>query len=237
MKLLDRFKPKEAVGRTSYSQCGEDLIVDFIFAGRLGISNPSYLDLGAHHPTYLSNTYFFYLKGSQGVCVEADPTLIAIIAKERKRDTCLNVGVGTKEGVGDFYVMSARTLNTFSKEEAERYQGYGTHRIEEVIQVPLLPVNTIIERSFSSAPDFISLDVEGLDFAILESFDFSRFRPSVFCVETITYTEDNSERKLKEIGELMNQKGYMVFADTYVNTIFVEAEDWKAGKAHRSSVS
>ncbi|MFM6249337.1 MAG: hypothetical protein ACKPEQ_09345, partial [Dolichospermum sp.] len=56
----------------SYSQCGEDLIINFIF-NNLGIINPSYLDIGAHHPTYLSNTYSFYRKGCQGVCVEPDP--------------------------------------------------------------------------------------------------------------------------------------------------------------------
>jgi hypothetical protein len=41
--------------RTSYSQCGEDLIVKHVL-GVLGISKVSYLDIGAHHPQYLSNS-------------------------------------------------------------------------------------------------------------------------------------------------------------------------------------
>ena len=42
----------------SYSQCGEDLLVDYIFKLR-GIERPSYLDIGAHDPYYLSNTALF----------------------------------------------------------------------------------------------------------------------------------------------------------------------------------
>ena len=60
--------------KVSYSQSGEDLIVDFIFQA-LKIDNPTYLDIGAHHPSFINNTFFFYEKGCVGVCVEPDPTL------------------------------------------------------------------------------------------------------------------------------------------------------------------
>lgn len=228
MKLLNRFRPKNPPpGTTSYSQCGEDLIIKHVLCEYLGIKNPSYLDIGAHHPTYLSNTYLFYERGSQGVCVEPDPFLFAQIEIERKRDTCLNVGVGFSEATSaDLYIMSCRTLNTFSKEEAERYQSYGTHRIQEVVKLPLLSVNSILDKYFASGPDFVSLDVEGMDFEILKSFDFSKFRPPVFCVETLSYAEDQSARKIEEIMALMRSKGYFSYADTYINTIFVDQEIW-----------
>jgi FkbM family methyltransferase len=215
-------------GRTSYSQCGEDLILEHILGEYLHIAQPSYLDLGAHHPTYLSNTYRFYHKGSRGVCVEPDPVLFPPLQTARPRDVCLNVGVGASgAGAAEFYVMSSRTLNTFSRQEAERYQSYGTHKIQEVVEVPLLSVNEILEKHFDTRPDFVSLDVEGLDLEILKSFDFSRFRPPAFCVETLTYTEDKSEEKMTEILDLMSSRGYFTYADTYINTIFVEREMWR----------
>ena len=40
-------------GYTSYSQCSEDLIVRYIFNLR-GISKPTYLDIGANDPFYIS---------------------------------------------------------------------------------------------------------------------------------------------------------------------------------------
>ena len=50
--------------KKSYSQTGEDIIIKTALAD-LGISKPSYLDIGAHHPYYLNNTALFYKQGSQ----------------------------------------------------------------------------------------------------------------------------------------------------------------------------
>ena len=212
--------------RTSYSQCGEDLILQYLFR-LLKIDRVRYLDIGAHHPTYLSNTFLFYENGGSGVCVEPDPALFSEFPKKRPRDTHLNYGVGIQPGKADFYVMSTSTLNTFSKDEAERYQSYGNQRVLKIIQMKLNTVNQIIEQHLADCPNLVSLDVEGLDYAIMKNFDFSRYRPEVFCLETLSYTEDKSERKLTEIIDLMHEKGYLTYADTYINTIFVDRTAWE----------
>ena len=212
----------------SYAQCGEDLIVNHLL-GLLRIPEPIYLDIGAHHPTYLSNTYFFYRKGCQGVCVEPDPRLFRRLSRGRKRDTCLNVGVGTEaiaEDAMDFFIMSTPTLNTFSKTEALRYQSYGKQKIKQTVRIPLVPINDILKKYFTAAPNFVSLDVEGLDLPIVQSIDFSQFRSEVFCIETLSYTEDRTEEKINDIIEFMIAQNYVVYADTYINTIFVEQQSW-----------
>lgn len=212
--------------KSSYSQCGEDLILQQLFMV-LGIGKVSYLDVGAHHPTYLSNTYLFYENGGNGVCVEPDPSLFVEFGKKRPRDINLNCGVGIVPGEADFFVMSTSTLNTFSKEEAERYQSYGQQRIMKTIRIKLETIDEIVQQNFEKTPNLISLDVEGLDYLILQDFDFSKYRPEVFCLETLSYTEDKSERKLTEIIDLMHGNGYVTYADTYINTIFVDATAWK----------
>lgn len=218
-----RNKPKK-----SFSQSGEDLIIDYIFTNYLRIHNPFYLDIGANHPTYLSNTYYFYQKGCRGVCVEPDETLFSEIQKTRVEDKCLNVGVGFEAASKvPFYIMSEKTLNTFSREVAERYQGYGCCSIQEISQVDLLPINEIISQNFSSCPNLVSLDVEGLDYQILKSMDFGKYKPEVFCVETLTFVQDKSEHKLEEIITLMEENGYFVYADTFINTIFVDNDAWR----------
>ena len=211
--------------KISYAQCGEDLILQHLFAA-MGVSKITYLDIGAHHPTYLSNTYFFYERGGSGVCVEADPALFEAFPRTRPRDVHLNCGAGIAAGKADFFVMSTSTLNTFSKEDAARYVSYGQHRIVKTIQIHLETINDIIDRHFDAPLNLLSLDVEGLDYPILQSFDFKRYRPQTFCLETLSYTEDKSERKLTEIIELMHANGYMTYADTYVNTIFVDKLTW-----------
>lgn len=222
----------DAVNRVSYAQCGEDLLVQYIF-NALGATKISYLDIGAHHPSYLSNTYYFYLKGHRGVCIEPDATLIPAFEKDRPGDRLLNIGIAPDEGMADFYVMSTPTLSTFSKNEAERFASYGKQKIERVVPVRIRPINAVIAEEFGGAPNLLTLDVEGLDLLILQSLDLETYAPDVVCVETLTYTEDQSERKITEIIEHMTSRGYFVYADTYVNSIFVHQNKWNARGARR----
>lgn len=219
--------------RISYAQCGEDLIVDYVL-GLLGVDKVSYLDIGAHHPRYLSNTYHFYRHGGHGVCVEPDPNLLNIFKHFRPRDIYLPMGIGDLPGTADLFLMTSPTLNTFSRMEAERYQSYGRERIEQTIPVAIKTVNQVLVEYFKVPPDFVSVDVEGMDLSIVKSFDFKRFRPKVFCVETLTYAEDGTEEKISEIADILQQKGYFIYADTYINTIAVDKEVWSGRKLLRT---
>lgn len=229
MKSLARLwkkDPKFDSGAT-YSQCGEDVIIDYAITRKLKIQDPQYLDIGANHPTWLSNTYLYYQRGCRGVCVEPDADLCNAFKKARKRDICINVGVGVDDRESaDFYLMHPSTVNTFSKAEAEKYAKVDTFKIREVRSVPLVSINDLIRNYFDRCPDLISLDTEGHDLAILKTFDFSLYRPAVFCVETLSVDEDQSEHKIKDIEALMLSKGYFVYADTYINTIFVDRYEW-----------
>ena len=213
--------------KKSYSQCGEDLIVRYIFDA-LKISTPSYLDIGAHHPSYLSNTKLLYETGSHGVNVEPDPTLIGAFNLQRPKDVNLNVGIAPLDETLPFYVMYPRTLNTFSRKEANAAveEGKGKIRIEEIIQVPVMSINNLIAAHFDASPDFLSLDVEGMDLTILECLDFSKTRPKVICVETITYSENRQGKKIPEIADWLGKQRYFLYADTHVNSIFVDFEVW-----------
>lgn len=226
-KLLKKLNFKNKKKKISYAQSGEDLIIDFVL-NAMKLNSVTYLDIGAHSPDYLSNTYFFYKSGSSGVCIEADPELNEFFKKRRNRDTCLNCGIGPEDvGLSDFYLMSSSTLNTFSKEEAIKYESYGTNKIKAVIKVPIFGINSILEKYFiDRAPDIVSIDVEGLDFAIVSAIDFSRWRPKVFCIETLSYSETRQEVKNDEIIQFFKSKNYIVYGDTYINTIFVDRASW-----------
>jgi FkbM family methyltransferase len=218
----------KGVGRLSYAQCGEDHILAHIFAC-LGILKPRYLDIGAHAPAYLNNTYYFYLRGSRGVLVEPDPALVPELVRLRPGDTCLNVGVGAvADPEAPFYVMSSPLLNSFSKAEAERYERYGTVRIVRVLSVPVITVTDLLARVGSKLPNLVSIDVEGYETDIIRQFNFEAARPEVFCIETLTYTEDKSERKNLDVGPLLAAHGYFAYADTYINTIYVDRLAWNA---------
>jgi FkbM family methyltransferase len=175
------FYQKTTYRKESYSQRGEDLIVKSLF-DTLGIEKPSYLDIGAHHPYYLSNTALLYQKGSRGINIEPDPYLFSEIKKARKKDINLNCGVGDRAGVMDFYEINCSTLNTFSKDLAESYSEEGVYKVLDKLPVLVKTLETIInDYSDGKFPDFFSIDAEGMDEAIIKSFNFESSCPTVIC--------------------------------------------------------
>lgn len=207
----------------SYSQSGEDVIVDFVFKC-LGERHISYLDIGASDPVHINNTYLFYKKGFNGVLVEPDVELCEKIKIKRKRDLCLNIGAGTesREDI-DFYIMSTKSLSTVS---GKYVSNYIKDKIEKKVKISIKNINEIIRENFDNCPNFVSIDAEGLEYDIITSIDYEKYRPDVICVETLTYSENNTEKKVDKIIDFLKSKNYLLYADTYINSIFVDEKKW-----------
>lgn len=213
--------------KKSYSQSGEDLIIKFLF-DNLNIEKPSYLDIGAHHPFYINNTALFHELGSTGINIEPDPTLFKAFPKHRKDDINLNIGIGTEESNADFYIISSPTLNTFSKTEAEKYKEEGNYSITDVINVPINTLENILNKyNDGKFPDFLTLDAEGIDELIIKSIDYKNNYPTIICVETISFSTSGKGVKNIKLIDYITAHGFMVYADTNINTIFVRRDTWE----------
>jgi len=205
----------------SYSQAGEDAVLRFLFADR-HVRRISYLDIGTNAPDFGNNTYLFYRDGSRGVCVEADRTLIPAIEKARPEDKILNVGVSADgRDAAVLYLFDVNGMNTFDKDEADKRVASGKYKVTDTVKVKLVEINSLIRENFASCPDLLSLDIEGLDLSVLKTLDFDRYPIPVVCVETCRYSENHLRPKEPSIATFMTSKGYEIYADTYINTIFV----------------
>jgi hypothetical protein len=209
----------------SFSQAGEDRIIYFFFATVLKREVTSYIDIGANHPILNNNTFLFYSRGGSGILVEPDSRLIPLLRKHRRRDILLHAGIGFGENsVSEFYQFSSSNAawNTFSREEAEKRR---TESGEDfvVLKQNLLNINDVMSRHFKNELDVMSIDAEGIDFQILNSMDFARYRPNLICVESLTFV-DSKVRRSKLISDLLEQSGYILYADTHVNSIFCRKE-------------
>ena len=101
---------------------------------------------------------------------------------------------------------------------------------EEIVAVRNLDVlapDVVLSEHFSEGLNLVSLDVEGLELEILQAFDLQRYRPEVFCIETISYAIYGDGVKSTELAQFMTSNGYRIFADTYINTIFVDRNRWE----------
>lgn len=226
--LLRKPLPPAAIPwrQVSFAQAGEDRIVDFVLTA-LGITRPSYLDIGAYHPYHLSNTALLHLKGGRGINVEPDPDSFRAFPRHRRDDANLNIGIGAEPGWLTFYRMSSPTLNTFSAgaaHEAVRETG-GAQRIIGTEEIEVRTVEQILRES-GTVPDFLSLDVEGGDLPIVRTMEKWPGLPIVVCVETLTYSEHGHGVKIRDFDEELARMGYLPYADTHINTIYVLSDRW-----------
>ena len=211
--------------KKSYSQCGEDLLIQYIFTLR-GIAKPSYLDIGANDPFFISNTALFYEKGSRGINIEANPQLAAKFAIARPQDINLNIGISDKEEELNFYIMQDDTLSTFSKTESDFMISKGK-QLKKIKQIPLITIATVLDKYFKNKfPDFMSIDVEGMDFQILKSIDFTTSAPKVICVEAAEYSPVGAGMRRHEMIDFLVSKGYYEYANTNLNAIMVQSKFW-----------
>ncbi len=228
--LLLSLRKMHRDARSIYSQTGEDYLVHIALRS-LGIENPTYLDIGANHPTHISNTFGFYQSGARGVCVEPNPEMAQLFKRKRPRDTVLQIAVGPTPGITTLYIASGSALSTTSLSQVEFINKASKFSIAKEVEVPVRIIMDIISEYFPDIPpDFISMDIEGMDLAVLETFDFHACKPPVFCIETLAHDKDGNERKVQEITDLMVSSGYFVFADTHLSTIFVDKELWYVRK-------
>lgn len=207
----------------SFSQCGEDMIVRYFLNDR-GVRSFRYLDVGAHDPILGNNTYFSYRSGQRGVLVEPNPSRCQALRSTRPEDVTLQAGIGPGgASEADYYIMNHDAWNSFSKEESEgaAAKTNGMVTLREVVKMPLLDINDVMAEHFADeAPAFVSIDVEGLDLDILKSLDFGRFRPKVFCVETLVRA---TTRVNEEVAAFLATKDYSVRGGSFVNTIFIDS--------------
>ena len=216
---LKRFAAGEA--SVSWGQAGEDvLLVGFL---RDRVDDASYrgfgVDIGAHHPVRWSNTKLFSDRGWRGINVDASADAVKELKRGRRRDINVNVGIGKDPGVLDYYRMSLSAMNTFSKEFAEKAVDQGFKIVDEV-KVPVVTLRALLDECLPKGQhiDFMSVDCEGMDLTILQSNDWTQYRPDYVLVEIHTGGK-NWEIPGCPVTRYMNEQGYE-FAGQGVMTTF-----------------
>jgi len=221
--VWDRNQPPPPDGaRSSWAQQGEDIVLWHVLHHLLEIKQPTFMDVGAADPIKGNNTYLLYYTGSRGVVVEPNPTFAAALRARRPGDKVVEAGIGVTDAAeADYYEIKGNPLlNTFSPEQVEYLQKGRTESVvERVVKMPLLNINKVIREQLGKAPDLLSTDIEGLDYAILQTLDWSQFRPAAICAEGVSMFKNGTDSK---ITAYLRSQDYIVRGGSTVNTIYVD---------------
>jgi FkbM family methyltransferase len=208
--------------RVSFSQLGEDLAVLHILATHFRMQRPGfYVDVGAFHPQLYSNTKLLHLMGWRGINIEPAGEAIAAFRLDRPNDINLQLGVAPEPGELSFYEFMNGEVSTFSPETADRWQQLGwvlrritrvpVRRLDDVLAEHLPPGQTI---------DYLDIDVEGLDRAIIDGLDLARYRPRMLSIE-LHGADHLALRDDPTVARLIDH-GYALMAFSSVSFLFVD---------------
>lgn len=207
--LMDRYAIK------SYSQEGEDMILRRIFEEN---KRGFYVDVGAHHPTRFSNTYYFYKKGWRGINIDAMPGSMDLFKKRRPRDINIERAVSDRKDVLTYHVFNETALNSFSKDLVKNRDKHRDYKVILEYEIETTTLEEILDQYMPKGEiiNFLSIDVEGLDVAVLKSNNWNKYIPEVILIEILGSSLD--ELANDEITRFLRKFGYSIYAKC-VNTL------------------
>lgn len=209
--------------RQQFSWEGEDVLLAKIFADYLGVFKGFYVDVGAHHPLGLSNTHFLYRLGWHGINIDATPGSMEIFKEIRPKDINIECGVSKVPSTLRFAIFEDSHLNGFLPDKiVEKHIKRGCKFIGYA-DIKTEPLREILLRA--EAPeviDLMNIDVEGLEIEVLESNDFTRWRPKAIVAEIVGCSDIRSVLK-SDICRYIESLGYKLFSRLHFSSIFIDA--------------
>ena len=224
-KIINLYQPplkspqEDFYSTLSYSQEGEDLILKRLFDGQ---QKGLYVDVGAHHPKRFSNTYLFYKMGWRGINIDAMPGSMEKFKEVRPEDINIEAAISDKDELLTYYIFNESALNTFSKNEAEQKAGKGNYRVIDEIKINTIPLYQVLNKHLDSNKqiDFLNIDVEGYDFKVLDSIDWTVYKPSVVLIEVLNIDLENLIDS--KVYKFLRERAYKMIAKTFNTLIFIK---------------
>ena len=212
----------------SYGQLYQDLIAIKFFRLYPALNN-RFLDVGAFDGIGFSNVRLLFEQGWSGICVEPvmknyqkleslyqGTNVITIRAAVTDYEGELKLNVATIPWAQDW----GSDVSSSSSDVLKRWPDYNW----ETETVPATTVNKILEKNNIAQVDFVSIDVEGHEMAVLRGFNVQKYEPFLLVVEYST-TEQRNELIL-----YMERQGYALWVDNGQDIFFVQKpalKNWK----------
>lgn len=182
--------------KDTVSQNNEAEIVISYFNSRVG----TLLSLGENDGKTLSNSYDLIQLGWKADLFEPVKeayTKCFDMYFENYNVHCHNYGIHEKTGKQIFYLTEDSLLASLNKDLAASWGGKFTE-----VKLNFLSVEDMLLVCVNKKFEFITIDCEGSDLAILEQLDLTKLGCECLCIE-----HGNSESNYKRMKEICNSHG------------------------------
>ena len=218
LRRIRDFYQWDSFYQKSWSQEGEDLILSRFFGDK---TNGFYVDVGAHHPLRFSNTYKLYKQGWRGINIDAMPGSMLAFNKLRNRDINLEIPISSKPEILEYSIFNESALNGFNASLSEqRNISQSKYKIIKTIPLQTKTLSEILEKYLPEEQEieFLSIDAEGMDFEVVKSNDWKKFRPQLVLVEILYSSLADIEQN--ELTRFLIQNEYEIYAKTVITVFF-----------------
>lgn len=180
-----------------------------------------YVEIGAWEGVKKNSTVLLEKAGWEGVCIEASPPSYKHLVKNRKCK-CLNVAVYDHDGTVDYALFPNRPeWNGIVDSYDELHQKLLNSQTPRLGSRHSAPAEVIkIEcKKWSSLDlpqhiDYLQLDVEGAEMAILKNIDWASQDIDYICLE------DNNHAKNSTYKDFMIDLGYEIILQQHVDFLW-----------------
>jgi FkbM family methyltransferase len=207
--------------RVCFSQFGEDIVIAAMLQTLGRERTPGfYVDVGAFDPVYASNTQMLHLRGWSGVNIEANPAAVERFRQARPGDRNVHAAVSDRQEEVEFDIYTLAGLSTADPASKAAYARDGRAELAQRLRLPTRTLRDILAEHVPAgrAVDLMSVDVEGLDLAVLRSNDWSRFAPYFLLVEDPALSL--LRQPDSEIFRFLQPLGYRLASQTYITSIY-----------------
>ena len=225
-----------------YSQNSEDVLLARCFEGK---NDGFYVDVGAEDPVEGSITKHFYERGWKGINIEPVPFFFDRISSDRPRDINLNCVASDRDDQTLNLCVSVGTgLSTLDLERQEALKR-NPERAVQLIEVQSQTLNSIFRTHATQHIDFLKIDVEGHELAVLRGLDLTTHHPRVIVIETTLPSMHPGGRvpmqerpetapDFAAIDQLVSSAGYRKVYFDGLNTWWIDPTDPALADAFRT---
>jgi FkbM family methyltransferase len=192
---------------------GQELQDMYAFLYFKGKKNGFFVDIGAYNGITISNTYSLEKIGWKGICVEPVSETFNDLIKNRKC-MCVNAAIYNEDGKTLDFIQTKGGRSGFTKDMTDSMiKAAEQEGIVAKYSIKTITFEKLMENNKISNIDFMSIDVEGAELAVLESIDFNKYKFDLITIE--------NNQGIEKLRDYMFSKGYKILFDIGVDILFI----------------